>query len=382
MSFIFVSHDFVNKTRLNIKSTKGPWGVIYTELKQRADKAMLKGPWSVTYFPSKAASGDPHDYYYEAPYWWPNPHDPNGPYVRRDGLERPDRHKEHWLAFQELSNTVLLLCYAGYYLENKSYLQRAVDLLKVWFLDLKTRMNPHLKYAEAVPGKWTGKCTGIIVLRQLDRLVHALCFLHEYPDWQKELEGMAEWIEECLAWILNTQRGKKESKLGNNHSAWWVTHVAVYAAYLNKGNILQNAFNFYKDVVVSKQITLSGALPRELIRTKAFSYSLFNLDAQTLLCEIAYLKGTNLWKYKTTEGKGIESAIRFLLPYMDNPNSWPYKQIDGFIPDEQISLQYAAIRLGLNECLDINIRRRRKSNVIRFGDPLGPLALLPGYPIL
>jgi hypothetical protein len=95
MSFVFVSKDHVIRTRHHLSSAHGVWKKIGAELQQEADEAMNKGPWSVTYYPSRAASGDPNDYYYEAPYWWPNSKDPAGPYIRRDGHEYPDRHKDH-----------------------------------------------------------------------------------------------------------------------------------------------------------------------------------------------------------------------------------------------------------------------------------------------
>ena len=46
---------------------------IMNELRLFADAYLKKGPWSVTYNESKAVSNDPHDYYSEGPYWWPDP---------------------------------------------------------------------------------------------------------------------------------------------------------------------------------------------------------------------------------------------------------------------------------------------------------------------
>ncbi len=42
------------------------------------------------------------------------------------------------------------------------YVIKAAQLLKVFFLDLKTRMNPNLQFAQAIPGVSFGRGIGII----------------------------------------------------------------------------------------------------------------------------------------------------------------------------------------------------------------------------
>src|SRR5258705_6773327 len=40
--------------------------------------------------------------------------------------------------------------------------RRSSDLLRAWFVDDATRMSPHLLYAQAIKGRFTGRGTGII----------------------------------------------------------------------------------------------------------------------------------------------------------------------------------------------------------------------------
>ena len=127
MSFIYVNREFVEKTKKSIKKGEGIWNTVKYELIRKADESMIKGPWSVTYYPSKAASGNPHDYYSEAPYWWPDPKDPNAPFIRRDGQIRPERFIKHYSAFSELADTMMLLIYAGYYLDEKNILTEQLN---------------------------------------------------------------------------------------------------------------------------------------------------------------------------------------------------------------------------------------------------------------
>jgi hypothetical protein len=44
---------------------------------------MKGGPWSVTYRRPERLQIASNDYYSEGPYWWPDPKNPQGPYIRK-----------------------------------------------------------------------------------------------------------------------------------------------------------------------------------------------------------------------------------------------------------------------------------------------------------
>jgi hypothetical protein len=155
------------------------------ELRLFADAYLRKGPWSVTYIESKAVSGDPHDYYSEGPYWWPDPDDPEAPYIRRDGMRNPERFTAHKEALAEMTVAVSVLSLAGHYLKDPVYSKRAVEVLRVWFLDPETRMNPNLNYAQAIPNRSPGRNFGII-----DTHIWAAWF-----DFLQILSGSGYWPE-------------------------------------------------------------------------------------------------------------------------------------------------------------------------------------------
>ncbi|CAG7643819.1 hypothetical protein PAESOLCIP111_04563 [Paenibacillus solanacearum] len=382
MGFVFVDKPFVSDMLLRMNRAEGAWRGIRRDLAEQADEAMGKGPWSVTFFDSIAPSGNPHDYYSEAPYWWPNPENPQGPYIRKDGVTRHDRFMGHRHAFDELANALQTLCYAGYYLQEPRYMARAAELLRVWFLDPDTRMNPHIEYGEAIHGICTGRAAGVIVLRQLDRIVHALGFLEEQGGWQAELHGMREWLSQLLTWLTTSDIGVKESRSGNNHAMWWTTHVAAYAAFVGDEAKLKLAFDHFKQVILPGQVAADGSLPRELERTRSFHYTMFHLDASALLCEIAHHQGVDLWNYATAEGQSLRSAIQFVIPFLNNPYLWRWPQIDGEIPDEHLSMQLASLRLDMSECNRVNIKRRGDGKWLKEREEvLGPLVFMPGHPL-
>ncbi|TVY10922.1 alginate lyase family protein [Paenibacillus cremeus] len=382
MGFVFVDPDFVRSVKLKVAKADGVWRIIRRDLQEKADEALQRGPWSVTSFGAVAPSGDPHDYVSEAPYWWPDPENPDGPYIRKDGITRHDRFMGHRSSIDELSGTVLTLCTAGYYLDEKRYTTRAAELLRIWFVDPETRMNPHVEYGEAIRGICNGRAAGIIMLRQVDRIVHALGFMEELSsEWDDVLTGMREWLSQMLEWLTTSKIGLDESRSSGNHAVWWTTHVAAYAAYTGNKEKLQLAFDHFKHVIVPEQIQPDGSLPKELERTRSFHYTLFQLDGAALLCEIAHLQGEDLWHYRTANGISFQSAIEFVLPYLDNPYLWKWEQIDGEIPEEYVSLQLASLRLQLPECSRVNMKRRGEAKWVKDGEErLGPLVFLPGHP--
>nr|WP_248924421.1 alginate lyase family protein [Paenibacillus hamazuiensis] len=211
MGFVFVSPEFVDGVSRKTAEGQGVWRQVRQGLREKAEEAMLKGPWSVTYFGAAAPSGDPHDYYSEAPYWWPNPDDPEGPYIRKDGITRHDRFMGHRQSIDDLAETALVLCLAGYYLHEKRYLARAAELLRIWFIDPDTRMNPHIEYGEAIRGICDGRAAGVIVLRQVDKIVHALGFLEQHPDWPEIIAGMRGWLSQMLERLTTSKIGRRKA---------------------------------------------------------------------------------------------------------------------------------------------------------------------------
>src|SRR5512132_1931007 len=129
------------------------------QLDRDAQKALTTGPFSVVTKDSVPPSGEKHDYLSQAPYFWPDSSKPNGlPYLRRDGERNPEINKisDH-RSLDQMINAVETLSLAYYYKGNDAYAARAVQLLHAFFLDPATRMNPHLQFAQFIPGVNTGR---------------------------------------------------------------------------------------------------------------------------------------------------------------------------------------------------------------------------------
>jgi hypothetical protein len=300
-------------------------------LRSDADRHMKEGPWTVTSERPKGVDLDPNDYYSEAPYWWPDPANPGGPYLRRDGQINPDRFTANRAALISMGDAVFSLGAAGFFLDDTRYAQRAARVIHTWFVNPKTRMNPSLEHAQAVPHVDTGRPAGILDGRALIRAVQGMEFLAQTDAWDpKDQAAVRKWFEEYLEWLTHSRNGIDERRSGNSHASWWTAQVAAIATFVEDHAAQQMAFNYYRDRIFPRQIRANGSAPREEARARSLSYSALNLEAYTILCRIAQVQGADLWAVRARNGASVGTVIDYLEPYLADPRKWSKEQVAEF----------------------------------------------------
>ena len=318
------------------------------KLKRDTDHALNGGTFSVAHKELAPPSGDKHDYMSIAPYWWPNPNTPNGlPYVRRDGevnLERDQTSDRRRL--DDLVRGVTTLALGYFFTGREDYAAHAARLLRAWFLDDATRMNPHLRYAQAVPGRNVGRAAGIIETHNLPELVDTVGILARSKSWSSEdQKGLQKWFDAYLAWLRESPEGRAEAKAQNNHGTWYDVQIAAFALFVDKGDMAKKVLNEMAEKRIAKQIEPDGRQPRELERTLAWSYSLFNLEALFDGASMASRLGINLWSYESPDKRSMRKALDWLLPFAAGEKKWNYPQISGLQPGKFAPfLRRAALR--------------------------------------
>jgi len=206
------------------------------------------------------------------------------------------------------------------------YAAKAASLLKVFFLDEKTRMNPHLKYAQAIPGVSPGRGTGIIDTLHLIEVPLATLAMEKSPQFPPAVfTGLKQWFREYVEWMTTSKNGNDEANAGNNHAVALWLQVAAFSQLTGDQRKLTECRRRFKEVFVPKQIANDGSFPAELKRTKPYGYSIFQLDNMVSLCQLLSTSENDLWKFELPDGRGIRKAMEFLYPYLADKKSWPHK---------------------------------------------------------
>src|SRR2546427_7830869 len=166
-----------------------------------ANQYLSEKPITVTASSSPRSAGGPHDFFSEADYWWPDPKDPNGPYIQRDGMSNPDNFVEHRRALMRLSVQVPALVAAWKLTKDKRYAAHAALHLRAWFIDERTRMNPNLQYAQAIHGRTTGRGTGIIDTIHLVEVARAIEAMEPSGVLAaSEAKAIEQWFADYVQW--------------------------------------------------------------------------------------------------------------------------------------------------------------------------------------
>jgi hypothetical protein len=309
----------------------------FNKLIREADRALTSGTLSVVQKELTPPSGNKHDYMSIAPYWWPNPNTPNGiPYVRRDGEINPERDQtSDRKRLDSIVQAVKTLSLGHFFTGQEKYAAQATKLLGVWFLESATKMNPNLRYAQAIPGRNNGRGAGIIETHNLPELIDAVGMLYESTSWeQRNQRALQDWFNAYLIWLLESPEGRAEAKAQNNHGSWYDVQVASYALFTGKNELAKKVLSEFPTKRIAKQIEPDGRQPRELERTQAWNYSLFNLEALFDAASIADKLGMDLWNYETQDKRGIRTALDWLLPFATGAKMWSYLQISSWLPEK------------------------------------------------
>jgi hypothetical protein len=345
--FLILSRQEAESIRRNAGQEPAGARQAMQALRRHITRVLQDGPWSVTFNRPPFRGIDPHDYYSEGPYWWPNPANPDGPYIQRDGETNPDRFIANNRDMERMTEAVLVLGMGAYFLRDKQSAERAARILSVWFLDKQTRMNPHLEHAQAIHGITEGRSIGISDTVTLIRGVQGVAFLENSGYWNKrDAVALRRWFLDYLHWLTRSEKGVQEMNEKNNHATWWTAQVATLAVFVGDKTSQEIAWSRYRRHLVPVQMRPDGSCPLEEARTKSLFYSAENLNGFATICRLAERRGVDLWRFQTPEGAGMARSAAYLAPYIAHPETWNKKQI---VPFETGMAYFLALAgLGLN----------------------------------
>jgi hypothetical protein len=304
----------------------------YKALLSTADKLLLIKNPTVMDKTIVPPTGNKHDYLSISRYWWPNPEVPNGlPWIRKDGETNPDTQTDavDRKRLGTMTSSVKSLSLAYYFSDDERYAEKAAGMLKTWFLDEATHMNPHLKFAQSVPGNSKGRSSGILDGKSIAAVVpDALVILSKSKHWNdNDTLKINTWLSDYLTWLTESDLGKTENNQNNNHASWYKYQVAALAIYLGNLSLAKEMVELSQQSLET-QLDFDGKQTHEIARTRSFFYSCYNLDALTHIAMIGDKVGMDMWQYKTKDQKSLMLAIKYLAPVI-NGEAWPYTDIHG-----------------------------------------------------
>lgn len=311
----------------------------YEELQSDAEAALAQGPLSVIQKNRTPPSGDKRDYLSIAPYWWPDPEAENQlPWIWRDGEINPKTRGNHVDLGRkgQLFKSVKSLAAMAYLTGDAKYGTAADEILHHWFVNPESRMNPHLKYAQGIPGRYEGRRMGIIEWVGLQKVLAAVTLLDEMGHLQAETKsGLKLWLEDFLQWLETSEMGIAEAEAPNNHGTWYdVLHVSLLV-YLDRKEKAGEVLETVTKARIQSQIEPDGKQPKELARTRTYSYSLYNLSAFKILASFGQELAVDLKGYETEDGRSISKAAAFMQPYVEKQKEWPYQEISTGLPPKK-----------------------------------------------
>jgi hypothetical protein len=324
---VLTTGALVNLSSMKASAAESPFAMVAANDRKRilsaADKYLSEKPITITATHSDRSPGGPHDFFSEGDYWWPDPKNPGGPYIRRDGESNPANFNGHREAMIRLSLMVPALTAAWLVTGQKKYSDHAGLHLRAWFVDPATKLNPNLQYAQAIFGVAKGRGTGIIDTLHLVEVARAATLLTA-ANVIGSGPAVKEWFAQYLEWMRTSKNGQEERDAKNNHGTCWVLQAGEFARYTGNEEVMQWCRDRFRSTLVPDQVAENGSLPLELARTKPYSYSLFDMD---VLCGIAQSLSTpkeNLWAFSTPDGRSLKKMMAFMYPFLKDKSKWPY----------------------------------------------------------
>lgn len=359
----------------NVKQslTAPAYATPYQALIKNAEQELQQAPLSVMMKKKTPASGDKHDYMSQARYYWPDPTKPNGlPYISRDGVSNPELNELDRNRLGETASRITTLSLAWYFSGEERYAQKATELIRIWFFNKDTRMNPNLEYAQIIPGRYNnkGRSYGVIDTYSFVEMLDAVQLLEQSKSFTlKDTRQLKAWFGKLLNWILTSEQGQEEARQKNNHSTAHDAQVIAFALYAGNRPLAEKFIREFPATRMFSQIEPDGKQPQELRRTLAFGYSQFNLNHMIDVFLMAKKIGIPIDQSTSADGRNFYKAMDFLAPYVGKDvSAWPYQQISEWDYKQQEFCKDLLRTYTLNPARTDYLKRYKTYNRVNYND--------------
>ncbi len=330
---VFYNQAHLKHVKAKIKANDPYFLKNYQEVIKSGDAALKYVANPVTNKTQMPPSKDKHDYLTYAPYRWPDPSKPDGlPWIARDGIVNPVSRgadtdfNRKTVFFDAIEN----LAWSYYFSDEPKYAKKAIELIKVWYLNPETKVNPNLNFGQVVPGIADGRNAGLHEWKPQAAVITALQIFEAKGLLPADVKsGMLKWFTAYLNWLTTDSMAISTAFTGQNHANYYNHQLVGLMMYLGKNDEANALVEDAKKTRIADQILPDGTQPKEMGRTKSVSYATGNLWLLTELTVMGRKLGVDLWTYESEDGRSLKKAYAYLMPFILNPQDWPKQQITG-----------------------------------------------------
>lgn len=332
------SRDHLDQVKTQLE--RPMYSQAYNALIEEANNLLEAKPLSVMMKEKPSPSGDNHDYTSLARYFHPDPSKSNGlPYVNRDGVTNQEINLYDRNRLGETANRVSTLALAWHLSGDERYAAKATELLKIWFLNRDTRMNPNFEYAQMIPGVNgnKGRSYGVLDGYSFIEMLDGVALLNGSKSWTKKNDKeLKKWMNSLLDWMLTSNQGIEESRAANNHSTAYDAQVIAIAMYVGRNDLASKIISEVPAKRIFTQINPDGVQPHEMNRTLSYHYAQYNLTHLIDIFQMTQKLGAKIDNATDTEGRNFYKALDLLASYLGKDvNEWPGRQISGWKAKQQ-----------------------------------------------
>ncbi|AWH38896.1 alginate lyase [Stenotrophomonas sp. ZAC14D1_NAIMI4_6] len=297
----------------------------YGDLLRRADRLLQRAPASVMDKRRVAASGDKHDFFAMAKYAWRDASKPeSAAYATRDSERNPEAEDGDFdrKRYNDTVRSINVLALAYRLSGKREYAVKAGQLLKVWFINPDTRMNPNFRFAAMRPGANDGHFSGIIEGVVLVEMLDYVALLQDSGALsQSEETRLKSWFKELADWLIGSDFGRRESAQSNNHGSWYRAQVAAFSLYSGDDARAESQIKAARGLIRA-QFAPDGSMPREMTRANSAMYSVYGLRSVIYLARLSGQSENSLWQEQANGKPLIKHALAYLAPYYSGQKNW------------------------------------------------------------
>ena len=259
-----------------------------------------------------------------------------------------------------------------------AYLQRAVLLLRNFFLEASTAMNPNMAFAQGTPGRSNGTAYGTADFGRFKMLLDAVRLVESETStlstWTRtDRSALRRWTSELLGWWTDGCDGC--SSLTHNIGDNWDNEAISMALFVGNHSAAQAIAVRDLRRRVDNQINGSGMLPLEDGRSNSFGYHtgcVLEFFDMALIGERA--SAIDLLDYSDpATGGSVTKALDFLEPIcVSNGTLWPFPMVNN--TGESIASMLSRCRLLFTRASLDNAYPARRERYLAVAHASGKLS--------